>query len=136
MRLCALWLNIVSHHLLEFGNHELCENRDITAFTRHVTIVSCDHRGWWPLPINKTHFKFNRHDLAKVEIQRFLFVTWPHVTTWIKEHVTLKFVASYHNLPSCLVWWPQISWKWSYSVFCLSCDLKCPRDQRVMWLCG
>ena len=36
----------MSHHLVEFGSHEPCENRDITFFTSHASIVSCDHCGW------------------------------------------------------------------------------------------
>ena len=96
MRLCAWWLNTISH--VEFGTHEPCENRDITFFTCHVTIVSCDRCRWWPLLISHINFKFGRHGLREVEIC-FLFVIWPHVTTWTKEYVTLKFVAFYEQQP-------------------------------------
>ena len=62
-----------------------------TFFTCHAIIVSCDHCVWWLLLLNYIYFKFSRHGLAEVEIWRFVFFTWPNVTTWTKKLVTLKF---------------------------------------------
>ena len=68
-----------------------------------MTILSCDHCGWWHLLISH-HFKFSRHVLVEVQIKWLLFVTWTYVTTRTKEHVTLKFVPLYHMPPSCLAY--------------------------------
>ena len=48
----------MNYPLVEFGSHEICENRDITFFTRNETTVSTDH----------INFKFSTHALAEVEI--------------------------------------------------------------------
>ena len=112
MQFCAWWPNTISYHLVEFGSdRSSCRvwwsrtmwKQRITFFTRHVTVVSCDDYGWLPLLINHNHFKFGRNGVAEVEIERFLFVTWLHMITWTKEHVTLKLVTPNHKPPSYLV---------------------------------
>ena len=108
MRLSVWWTSTLSHQLVEFGNHESCKNWDITFFNCHATIMSCDDCGWWPLLINHHHFKFRGHGPKEVEIIRFLFVTWPHVTTSTEGHVTVKFVT--HSLVSCVVSLSRCPW--------------------------
>ena len=61
MRLCSCWPNITCHHLVEFGRHEPCKNRDLTFFIRHVTFVSYDHFEWWSLFISHHPAKFSGH---------------------------------------------------------------------------
>ena len=56
-----MWLDawrpyIISHHLVKFGSYGLWRDRDI-FYLCHVTIVWCDHFGWWPLP--KSHEPVN-----------------------------------------------------------------------------
>ena len=117
MRLCLWWSNTISHHLVEFGSHEPCRNRDITFFIRHVSVVSWDYCGWWNLLIGHHHFKFSRiwsHGRWNIT---FLLVPWLRVITWTKEYVTLKLWLLIISHSSCLVWLPLDSSKWRYNVF-------------------
>ena len=43
-------------------------------------------------------------NLVKVEIWLFKFVTWHHVTTYIKTYVTLWVEAPHGKSPTCHVW--------------------------------
>ena len=42
---------------IALSSHRPCGNIDITFFIRHVTIVSCDHCGWWP-------FRMSHHPIT------------------------------------------------------------------------
>ena len=112
IRLKVWWPNIIRHHLVEFGSHALCRNR-----SHH--------------PV-----KFTGHRPQGRRIQTFFIY---HVTS--RDHVierTCDFVVygslSWATILSSLVVTNQMEMK--FNIFYLSCQLMCPRDQRVMWLCG
>ena len=68
------------------------------------------------------------------KIYWFLFVTWPHVTTWPTNHATFYVVPPCYKPPLCQVWWPWASWRWRDIAFHLPCDFMWPCDQRVRYL--
>ena len=96
--------------------------------------MSCE-LGWWHLIMSHHPVKFNGH---RPHRSRNITFFLSHETS--HDHVierTFNFVvlAPYPKLPSCQVWWPQVSWKWRYNVY-LPCNLMYPHDQQAMSFYG
>ena len=92
--LCGWIFLILSHHPAKFGVHTLDERRNIMSFICQVTTMSKCHVTLWvgsphPRPLGSI-------GLAKVEIKRFGFFTWPRDwrLTWFCRWGFL--ILSYH----------------------------------------
>ena len=64
----------------------------------------------------------------------FNFVTWPHETTWLKGHVTLRMGAPSDMSLLWQVWWLRILWLCKVNVFHLTRDLTWPHDWGIFTL--
>ena len=104
---CTMWPLMVvtpflkSHHPVKFSGHRFCEGGNIVFF---ICRVSSRNRKEATILSNLLASCF-----LEVDIWRFLFFTWPHVTLWSTGYLTLWLRALHQK-------------KWIYNVFHLSHD--------------